>query len=293
MSKTVRIFYPASRGTKIPSAVLDTFKNITDDLIEIKPPDMSDWDFHAGSISERAKILNQILLDDELDVLVAGRGGYGASDLLPYLEWDLLRKAKHKIVVGYLDISALHSALYTKLSWPSIHGPMPNTTYWGEADDPDIQEHMKTISGEMVSHSLTIDKTWGFSQASGTLFGGCLSVLSSLIGTPYIPEDLSGHVLFFEDIDEHPAKILRYTNQWIQSGLTNGVEHILIGNLSGLETFHYPKDKLCEEIHIRTGIPVSSLELFGHCNPNFPIGIGSEGIIKNETLTWRDSNYES
>ena len=111
MSKTVRIFYPASRGTEIPSAVLDTFKNITDDLIEIKPPNMSDWDFHAGSISERTKILNQILLDDDLDVLVAVRGGYGASDLLPYLEWDLLRKAKHKIVVGYSDISALHSAL--------------------------------------------------------------------------------------------------------------------------------------------------------------------------------------
>ena len=87
-----------------------------------------DWPYTAGSAEDRAHALSSLLLDPEVDIILAARGGYGASDLLHLLPWDELQKASQKILVGFSDTTALQMALWNKLQWPSIHGPMPGSS---------------------------------------------------------------------------------------------------------------------------------------------------------------------
>ena len=129
------------------------------------------------------------------------------------------------------------------------------------------------------------------SQVSANkLFGGCLSVLTNLIGTPYLPASFAEQILFFEDIGEHPGKILRYLNQWYQAGLFAKVHHIVLGDFNGLDSFGYDKQSLCKEVYERTKITVSSSSKFGHCSPNYPLGVGYWGQISSNSLSWNRSN---
>jgi muramoyltetrapeptide carboxypeptidase len=202
-----------------------------------------------------------------------------------------LKKLSPKLIIGFSDISALHSAFLAQLAWPGLHAPMPATSYWSENQDIDLTALMETFINPQNPIILNIYETISHPSLSspihGWLFGGCLSVLTNLIGTPYFPENLNRAILFWEDIDESPARILRQVNHWIQSKVLLGVQAIILGRFT-LSQSRPDLDtrKLGTEIFLRTSIPVFLTQEFGHCSPNIPLLLGGQAQINRSSLSW-------
>lgn len=247
------------------------------------------WPFTAGSFAARLSQLSDALLAADVDIILSARGGYGASDLLPHLPWAQLKNAKPKLLIGFSDISALHSALHSQLDWPCIHGPMPGTELWQKADYRDVDCLIQLMHGSQKPVELPVES---LNQdiplpISGWSYGGCLAVLTNLIGTPYFPKSLWGSILFWEDIGEHPARILRFVNQWSQSKALHGVKALVLGRFVSCDIDDiFNEQQLRIEIAKRLSLPVYSTNLFGHCAPNWPLPLGLPITIKDGTLSW-------
>jgi muramoyltetrapeptide carboxypeptidase len=253
---------------------------------EIQPN--QDWTWTAGSVGDRARALNQALLEPESDAVMWARGGYGASELLDLIDWHAVRNAKAKPIIGFSDVCAAQSALYTLTGRNSVHGPMPATSTWAKSGREEIDDLVAILKGRKTSGTFTL-RAFGNDRKliNGPLFGGCLSVLTSLIGTKYLPTSLDGHILYFEDISENPGRVIRMMNQWAQSGHFKNVPAIILGSFKDLGG-HLPDnaDVLFNEIYARYKIPVFHSPLFGHSTPNLPLVLGCLGIIENNQLRW-------
>jgi muramoyltetrapeptide carboxypeptidase len=271
------------------------FSVLYDDL----PADPT-WPYAAAAAPLRARAIADALLEPGTTAVLCARGGYGASDTLPLLPWDRLAGAPAKLLVGFSDVSALHSALYTRLGWQTLHAPMPATALWGkggEAGDVSatlaaVSTHAagKPIAGEMTVTAVTPTgaPSGGPRPISGRLFGGCFTVLTNLIGTPYLPQSLRDHIVFIEDTDEHPARLMRALNQWLQSGVLDGARALVIGYLRNLgDKIPDCAPFVYEEFARRTPLPVFSTPLFGHTCPNYPLAVGADATIASGHLRWQ------
>jgi muramoyltetrapeptide carboxypeptidase len=274
------------------------FSVLYDDL----PADPT-WPYAAAAAPLRARAIADALREPGTSAVLCARGGYGASDTLPLLPWDELARLPPKLLVGFSDVSALHSALYTRLGWQTLHAPMPATALWGkdgEAGDvsatPAVvaaQAAGRPIAGELPVSLVTPAGSSGARAAdqrpiSGRLFGGCFTVLTNLIGTPYLPQSLRDHVIFIEDTDEHPARLMRAWNQWLQAGLLDGARALVIGYLRGLgDKIPDCAPFVYEEFARRSPVPVFSTPAFGHTSPNYPLAIGADATIAGGHLRWQ------
>ena len=248
-----------------------------------------EWTFTSASVTARTQIMADALLEPDTHVIWAARGGYGASDLLAHLPWDRLVGIPPKLVVGFSDTSALHSALLTRLGWKGLHAPMPSSELWGHDEDfSDIEQSLTCCRASHPQGTIAIKESFHAPQfLSGWLFGGCASVLTNLIGTPYFPPDLSGALLFWEDIGEPPPRVVRFFNQWEQSGSFAGVRGLVLGrflpnNGKGSST----AGMIAAELSRRTRLPLFVSDDFGHCAPNRPLMVGSSATIKDGQLAW-------
>lgn len=238
-------------------------------------------------IEERSTALVQALTDPHCKNLLCVRGGYGTSDLLPYIPYAELGSPKR--VIGYSDISALHSALWTKNGLIGISGAMPGANTWNDLDSEEMQVLLgimadETTSGRIEIKPLGDDATASDSVIEGTLFGGNISVLTNLIATPYMPESLAGYILFFEDVGENVFRVMRYLNQWQQSGMLDGVEAIVLGRFDRLIG---KQSDLHTEFRARVSCPVYVTTTFGHGKPLYPLPIGGQARIVRNKLIWR------
>jgi muramoyltetrapeptide carboxypeptidase len=198
------------------------------------------------------------------------------------------------MLIGFSDISCLISAFWTRLGWPGIHGPMPGSSLWGQNSTEDIAQLLALLKdgqakqGMLRLSPIDAEGHTAAREQTGWLFGGCFSVLTNLIGTPYLPRSLAGALLLFEDTGENYGRLLRYWNQWLQSGILDGVRGIVLGRFSDLEAGSFEAE-LKAEFARRCGLPCWSSEDFGHVSPNFPFVIGAQGSIAADgtVLRWQ------
>ncbi len=249
------------------------------------------YDSHVGhrlepqGIAQRAQMLTQSLLSGGVDYVMAARGGYGASDLLPHLDWAELSKVSPRLLIGFSDVTALQAALKARLNWPALHGPMPGSPSWCEDVAADEMVAM-LAAGAPFSGEIVLESPKGQATPeiiTGELFGGCLSVLTNLIGTPDLPAPGPERILFLEDINERPERVLRCWNQWREAGQFDGVRAVVLGQFLGLESEAceaWLVERLCERIEC----PVFVSREFGHGIPNRPIAIGVLAAIQQGTL---------
>lgn len=294
MTIKLRIIRPSSREkddllhSRLAPLAVDGFEILYEDL-----PADSYWQYVSADKHLRAQALESALTEAETVAVLCARGGYGASDLLPLLHWQNFLGKQHKLLIGFSDISALHSALYTKLGWYGLHAPMPATQLWGKDGEYQDIEVLKNIIRDLASKKFTsaaIPIEGPTISTSGTLFGGCFTVLTNLIGTPYFPTSLAGKIVFLEDTDEHPARLMRALNQWIQSGSLSGVRALIIGHLRNLgENIPDCASFVYDEFAKRTCVPTFRSSAFGHTSPNYPLMVGASAKIEQGKLTW---NYD-
>lgn len=181
----------------------------------------------AGSDARRAAALRRALADRAVRAIFLARGGFGAARLLPLLERDFAR-AEPKILVGYSDATSLLSFVTGKLGWVSFHGPMIATDF-PALRAPDRMSLLEALSGER-GEPIRLAQTIRRGVAEGRTFGGCVSILVSQLGTRYAV-DLSGRILFLEEVNEEPYQLDRMLTQLRLTGQLSRARGIVFGEM--------------------------------------------------------------
>ncbi|WP_165008376.1 LD-carboxypeptidase [Neisseria yangbaofengii] len=214
-------------------------------------------------------------------VLMGLRGGYGAARLLPSIDFASLgarMRERGTLFFGFSDVCAVQLALLAKGNMMSFAGPMVYSEFG--KPDPSIYTMDSFIRGT-TNTTNTIDITAiqrSDVNAEGTLWGGNLSVLASLAGTPYMP-DINGGILFIEDVGEQPYRIERMLNTLYLSGVLQKQRAIIFGDfrmgtIRDVYDSSYDLSAVINQINRVTRVPVLSGFPFGHITnkATFPLG---------------------
>lgn len=238
----------------------------------------------AGDDAARADGLHALYEDSNVGAILCARGGYGAQRLLDLLDFDLIAR-NPKPLIGYSDITCLLVAIAERTDAPVWHGPMLYDIAKGL--DERSFDRLTTVLEEPddpfdLSEGLTILRD---GQAEGPLTGGNLSVLSTLCGTAFMP-DLSGEVLFLEDVDEAPYAIDRMLLQLRRAGCLDDLAGLILGDFSDIKEGDMPFGATIEEMVLHhcghTDYPILSGFPAGHRGPNIAIRLGVPWRIKAE-----------
>lgn len=167
-------------------------------------------------------------------IAMATRGGYGLTRLLDRLDWKLLARsvARGTRWVGYSDMTALQMGLWAHAQAPTWCGPLAADDFGREVLDevtPDC--FVEAMSGELEAIGFRTETGFDGLQAAGVLWGGNLTVLMSLLGTPHWPV-VKGGVLFVEDVNEHPYRVERMLLQLHQAGVLARQKAVVLGAIS-------------------------------------------------------------
>jgi muramoyltetrapeptide carboxypeptidase len=236
--------------------------------------------FLAGDDQARARALKVALRDEDVRALIAARGGYGATRLLPWLEVDEVRSAG-RWLVGFSDTTALH-ALWARAGLCSIHGPMVCSL--AEAPDAARQALFALLEGGTPAPWSELEVVRE-GRAEGRLLGGNLTVLAALAGTPFMPS-LSDAILIVEDVTERPYRLDRMLTTLLGSGALDGVRGVIIGHFTECEPG--PDGTRWEEVlHERfgtLGVPIVAGAPVGHVDDNMPVVLGAHTIIEGDRV---------
>ena len=262
----------------------------------------------AGDDATRADDLNALFAEDNVDAIICVRGGYGSSRLLPLLDYNIIR-ANPKALIGYSDITALLLSIQYKTGLVTFHGPIAGQSYtaytlaefkkilfnpqptMGIAAPPSFERSEGCVEKENRITSFVPGKT------QGRLLGGNLSLVSHLIGTSYMP-DLSGAILFLEDVSEPIYAIDRMLTQLWLSGNLQKAAGIVFGKFTEIQKSEWIQDRLLEDVLVeRVGsinIPTVSGLMIGHVDDQttIPIGCLAELDATSGTLTLLEAPVE-
>jgi muramoyltetrapeptide carboxypeptidase len=179
----------------------------------------------AGDDDLRAADLQRFATDSNLDVVMAARGGYGLTRILDQLDYDAIAAAG-RILVGYSDFTAFSLALLASTGAVSFQGPSAADFAAQPRNRFTVEQFFATITHPQ--HTLAFATSAGDLAVQGTLWGGNLALLCSLLGTPYFPA-ISGGILFVEDVNESPYRIERMLLQLVQAGVLARQRAVVLG----------------------------------------------------------------
>src|SRR3954468_3879555 len=245
----------------------------------------------AGEDKARAEDINKAFADKSVAAVHAIRGGWGSARLLPYLDYETIRR-NPKVLIGYSDITALHMAVQAKTGLTTFHGPIG----LGRWDAWSVDYYKRVVvNGERVTfsnkqgisaerNSLTQVEyrvqTITPGTARGRLLGGNLTVLTTIVGSPYVPE-FDGAILFCEDVGEDYYRIDRMLTQLKLAGILSKIKGFVFGGCSecGPGDGNFGALTL-EEIfqdHIKPlGIPAWQGAMIGHAQPQWTLPVGAQ-----------------
>lgn len=222
----------------------------------------------AGSDAARAEALNDMFADSTIDAIVCARGGSGALLMLDRVDYELIR-ANPKPFVGSSDITALLQAITGHTGMVTFHGPMCFNFLPERFEAYSEEDMFYMIAGEPLERLLRFPMVdvVRTGEAEGRLVGGNLSMLQSLIGTPY---DWSGDgaILFIEEVNEPLYRIERMMAQLRLAGKFEGLRAVLVGEMVGI-----PEEKLEEmsQGDCPYGRTIQEIVL-KHIPPEIPVG---------------------
>lgn len=182
----------------------------------------------AGTDEERARSLIEALEDPAIRFIFVARGGYGAMRILPAIDWRAAA-ASGKVLVGFSDVTALHLALHVHGAH-TVHGPV--VTRLGEEPSHAIDRLFDLLEGRLPQPIQ--GETLVPGDVTGPLIGGCLSVFSRLIGTPYMPS-LKGAILLLEDVGERPYRLDRMWTHLSLAGILDEIAGVVLGDLTACD----------------------------------------------------------
>ena len=251
----------------------------------------------AGADAVRLNELNELAKLDPKTLVMAMRGGYGIHRILPNIDWQGIAKAIQNglQICGHSDFTAFHLGLLAKTGEVSLSGPMLNFDFGridesGAATAPNqfMWEHFTSaIDSRTLNCSVSAPQSFlgkeNTGACAGLLWGGNLTVLTSLIGTDYFPDQKKTHsgILFLEDVNEHPYRIERMLMQLLDAGVLANQAAILLGGFSAYRLYEndmgYSLERAIEAIRQRLpgNIPILTELPFGHQANKLTLPVGA------------------
>ena len=242
----------------------------------------------GGTDADRVTHLHDAVSDPTVDIVMALRGSYGLSRILPLIDWRLLADSG-KLLVGHSDFTALQMGLLAHTGAGSFAGPMVCDDFAREPLSEFTMRHFWSCvtASECVVQGLQVD---GPSvHVSGTLWGGNLAMLTHLIGTHYLPAIDSG-ILFLEDINEHPFRLERMLLQLLHAGVLARQSAIVLGDFSGARLSEYDNGFNFESVltHLRgkLAVPIITGLSFGHIVDKVTLPVGASATLVADAQSW-------
>lgn len=248
----------------------------------------------GGTDQGRLEQLHAAARDPDVQVVMALRGQYGISRMLDAIDFDLLADSG-KIFVGFSDITALHMGLYARRGALSYAGPMFYGDFAGEELDPyTVAQFVDCLRGP--THTVRGAGAGNPEvEVEGRVWGGNLSMLVHLAGTPWFP-DIDGGILFIEDVNEHPYRIERMLLQLLHMGVLQRQKALVLGAITAFKLAPsdngYDFDVMLAYLRARLPIPVLTGLPFGHvpARATIPFGAPARLVARGGQfeLTMRD-----
>ena len=242
--------------------------------------------YFAGTAAMRLRDLHHAFADDQVRAIFSTRGGYGANYLLDGLDLNLIAESA-KPFMAYSDMTAMQLWLLDQIGLPAFHGPMLSADF----SRPD-GVHLSSLEAALSGRPYTVGTQEGLrplhpGRARGTLYGGCLSILVALLGTPYEPQT-EGKLLFIEDVSAKPYQIDRMLWQLREAGKLEGVRGVVFGEMLNCVSPGAPPE-LLEEVILRSlddfSGPIAIGLRSGHVsrhNVTLTFGVEAELIVAEE-----------
>ena len=232
------------------------------------------YGYLSGSDEVRARDINAMFADSEVDAIICLRGGYGTTRILDLLDYDLIRQ-NPKVFMGFSDITALHIAFLNKCGLATFHGPMATSNWASKPLDPFSLESMyKAImhaepAGELPNPAEFGRQTVNPGCAEGCLVGGNLTLIAASLGTPW-EIDTKDRILFIEEVGERTYSVDRMLTQLRLAGKFEDCAGIVFGNFADCPV-EYPEFGLTLEEIIRDIVVPSGKPIFTglRCGPRY------------------------
>jgi len=228
----------------------------------------------AGSDARRLAELASALADETVRAVFAARGGYGTLRLLAQLGPKLRAGAfTPKPVVGFSDLTALHGALQAA-GWQSVHGPV--VTQLGTQPRAVLDRLFHLLEAADAPAAPLAGTVLVRGVAEGPLLGGNLSLLTRLLGTPWLPP-LDGGVLLLEDVGERPYRLDRMWTHLRLAGVFERVRALALGEFTECEEPEaaYRSAEVLADLAAETGLPCVAGLPIGHGPVNHPVPLGA------------------
>jgi muramoyltetrapeptide carboxypeptidase len=241
--------------------------------------------YFSGTDEERLNDFQQMLDDDEVKAVLCARGGYGTGRIIDQIDFKKFSKYP-KWIIGYSDITVLHSHLYSNYYISSLHSPMAGAfNDDSRPDDPVrrgykneyVQSLKNAIEGKKIKYSVPVHEFNKKGEAIGELVGGNLALLAHLVGTGSDTKT-KGRILFMEDVGEYSYNVDRMLHQLKRSGKLSKLAGLIVGGFTDMKDTERPFGKTAFEI-IRDIIkeydyPVCFDFPVSHSDRNYALKIG-------------------
>lgn len=241
---------------------------------------------YSGTDNERASDMQMMLDDKDIKAIVCARGGYGTARIIDSLNFTNFEQHP-KWIVGYSDITVLHSHIQTQFSVETLHATMP-INFPDEGSENALETLKKALFGELLEYNLDVNQYNKHGSTSGVLTGGNLSILYSLNGSA---SDIQTQdkILFLEDLDEYLYHIDRMMVNLKRSGKLNGIKGLVVGGLTKMNdnsiAFGLTAEQIILEYTDQLGIPVCFNFPAGHIADNRALLLGREVQLSVEQHT--------
>ncbi|MBX3242729.1 MAG: LD-carboxypeptidase [Chitinophagaceae bacterium] len=237
--------------------------------------------YFSGTDAERLHDFQQMLDDNSVKAVLCGRGGYGVSRIIDFADFRKFRKHP-KWVIGFSDITVLHSHINSRCKVATLHAPMAAAFNDGGNKSRYVLSLRDALRGNKASYSSATHRLNRLGITKGRLTGGNLSLLAHLIGTPS-DADTTGKILFIEDVGEYLYSADRMLLQLKRAGKLSRLNGLIVGGFSDMKDTERPFGKTIYEI-VKDAVaeynyPVCMNFPVSHTKRNYALKCGVEYLL--------------
>ena len=245
--------------------------------------------YFSGSDNERLDDFQQMLDDEDIKAILCARGGYGVGRIIDDINFKKFKK-KPKWIIGFSDITVLHSHIHTNYKTATLHAPMASAFNEGEDKNEFVQSLKNALEGKRIKYSCPAHEMNQKGEAIGSLVGGNLSLLTNLIGTS---SDIKtkNKILFLEDIGEYLYQVDRMLYQLKRNGKFESLAGLIIGGFTDMKDTERPFGKsiyeIVKELLKEYDYPICFDFPVSHAKENYAlkVGIGYRFKVGKSTVT--------
>lgn len=269
---TIGITCPAGFMTKEKAQVcIDTLQSWGYNVIAGKMLGSNSQNYFSGTDEERLNEFQQMLDDSTIKAILCGRGGYGVGRIIEQLDFKSFKK-NPKWIIGFSDITILHSHIYSNYKISTLHAPMAGAFNEGGAEGEYVLSLKNALEGKKIKYECAVHEFNKKGEAIGELVGGNLALLAHCVGTS---SDIKtkGKILFIEDVGEYLYNVDRMLYQLKRSGKLDKLAGLIIGGFTESKDTERPFGKTVEEIIKEIIAEYNYPVCF-----NFPVSHGKENL---------------